>query len=713
MCSTGKMACLILIPLLGAVADTQTPLRVEVTTDTFAQTPVSPLLYGNFIELGYGRQVEPMWGELFFNRSFEHFAPYRPISIQWWDLWLDPKNPSKGYEKDWRKFDWYHSGYEHNAWFAAPGALPSFEISEASTFVVETTSPLQVAIHPQPGGVHGRQCMRVENKEAQQWGGLAQAGKYLRKGEGYTFRGHLRNIRNASKVEIALYPEGNWERPIVSALLSDIGGEFQPCVAQLANPAFEGRAVFMLRIPPDSVLEADAFSLVPDSNLHGWRREAIEVSRPVRPSVMRFPGGCFSSFYDWRDGVGPRDARKPQDSPFWGGENANDVGTAECAMLCKELGAQMMFCVNVFHPLKQVFDYHLSEVEKGPHGYDFPQFTDLAAGAQLAADWVAYCNAPVSHPMGKLRAEHGYAEPFGVRYWELDNEVYRWFQADEYARAAVTYARAMKAVDSSIKVGLISYGPKFAENLEAMLDIAGRDIDFLADRCYGEGFQDAILGRLRTYNAAHNTKIEYCNTEWLAFEGHPDAYNRLEMPVTTQSFIFSKWRYAMNVIRNAMMWQRKGGDILFVNFNNFANTHAQCVLETPKEGAYLAATGRAFELLTQSPVAWPLKLEGYTPLDTADVQVQAAWDSRREALVLYLFNMTATPQEAVFSLARLGREFKTAQTTALWADSLLSMNTLAQPDAIHKEEQPPLPLQSKTEFRMSGRPFAFTQTILR
>ena len=29
---------------------------------------------------------------------------------------------------------------------------------------------------------------------------------------------------------------------------------------------------------------------------------------------------------------------------------------------------------------------------------------------------------------------------------------------------------------------------------------------------------------------------------------------------------------------------RRGGDVLFVNYNNFANTHAQCVIETPRDG---------------------------------------------------------------------------------------------------------------------------------
>ena len=38
-------------------------------------TPISKKLASNFIELGYGLQVEGMAAEMFFNRSFEPFYP--------------------------------------------------------------------------------------------------------------------------------------------------------------------------------------------------------------------------------------------------------------------------------------------------------------------------------------------------------------------------------------------------------------------------------------------------------------------------------------------------------------------------------------------------------------------------------------------------------------------------------------------------------------
>ena len=71
-----------------------------VTAEEYSKAPLSPLLYGNFIELGYGRQVEAMYSEMLFNRSFEHFLPYRDINKSWYDLYFDESDHEKGYEKD-------------------------------------------------------------------------------------------------------------------------------------------------------------------------------------------------------------------------------------------------------------------------------------------------------------------------------------------------------------------------------------------------------------------------------------------------------------------------------------------------------------------------------------------------------------------------------------------------------------------------------------
>ena len=685
-----------------------------VTAEEYSKTPLSPLLYGNFIELGYGLQVEAMYSEMLFNRSFEHFLPYRDINKSWYDLYFDESDHEKGYEKDWSVFDWYHSGYEHNSWYAAPG-----DPGKGSVIFDEET--FFHGLTPSEGGSgHGKQCLTVSNEEDSERLALAQDGKFLVRGKSYSFSGMFKSEGEPFDAQIRFYKQGEWDNPIAAFPIKNINAEFSRKEFVFENTSFDGYATFSLWIPPKSSITVDDFSLKPTDNYYGWRPDVVEVFKRVNPGVVRFPGGCFASFYDWKEGVGPLSERVPTDSYFWGGQNYNDVGTAEFAMLCKAAGSEMMICVNVYHPSKRRYDVDFPDGQN-KLDYEFPKFMSLTEGAKAAADWVAYCNLPAgSHPMADLRVSHGFTEPFGVKFWELDNEVFRWFEAEDYAWAAVVYSREMKKVDPTIQIGLSSYGgrpgkPGYHEELAKMLKIAGKDIDFLADRGDAGETTRTMIGKLREYNAANGTSIKYCDTEWLSYntDVKRDAYNMASGEEATKSFMFSKWLYALNLLKNFMSFQRMGEEMLFVNVNNLANTHSQCVMDTPKEGAYLTAAGKAMEFLSRSPAARVLKIKDYDPSMKEDFQVQAAWDKDRERLVLYICNRTGEKLPAIFDLNALGTTFKTCSLTRLQADSPVAMNTLENQDAIKVSNTARKAHFKKGLFKVEAPAWSFTELILK
>jgi len=49
-----------------------------------------------------------------------------------------------------------------------------------------------------------------------------------------------------------------------------------------------------------------------------WRPDLVRVTKELAPTLMRW-GGCFSSYYRWREGVGPRNRRRPMHNLLWGG----------------------------------------------------------------------------------------------------------------------------------------------------------------------------------------------------------------------------------------------------------------------------------------------------------------------------------------------------------------------------------------------------------
>jgi len=139
-------------------------------------------------------------------------------------------------------------------------------------------------------------------------------------------------------------------------------------------------------------------------NINGIRKELVDEMRKIKPSVVRFPGGCFADSYDWRDGIGPTDKR-PRRTNFWEDEESpgapvshkydpNQFGTNEFVRFCKLIGSEPYLAGNV-----------------------------RSLTAQDFYRWIEYCNSPAgTTTLADTRAAAGFPDPFNVRYWGVGNE---------------------------------------------------------------------------------------------------------------------------------------------------------------------------------------------------------------------------------------------------------------------------------------------------
>lgn len=612
--------------------------QVRIRPEEIVSKPVSPWIYGNFIEDGFAHQVDRMWAEMLWNRSFEEVSPYK--RFVWDDISREPGD-------DLTRDPWWHSGYEENKWYIDP-ANPDSEMKPSPFY----------------NFCHGLQSMTVFNKSKKQEAVLAQDGLRLRKGLTYNFCGWIgtgetsvEETKRPVKIKVGLYPEKRFGTAIDEKEFSVTSGNLKEYRAEFEVRDFEGRASLGISVEPDRRIVADAFSLKPSDNVRGWRKEVIGALKRLKLPIIRFPGGCFASYYNWRDGIGPWIDRRPAQVPFWGGLDNNDVGVAELMDLCREVGAEPFYCLNL-----------------------------LTGSAQEAADLVAYCNADASSPLGALRASHGYPEPFKIKYWELDNEPMRRFGALEYARRCVDFARAIKAVDPTAKFVMVGYFQ--ISILAQMLEIAGESIDGITDRALGESELLKDLEIIRAYNKVHHRSVFLCNTEWIAPQTVKDILpgavlnpgEELNGPLPNRRI---RWGYAMTSAAELLCFQRLGSDFLWANFNNTANTWGGNVIECAKEGVWLSAAGCMFELMTTSPAAWPLAHEAIKtdPL----VLFQSAWNTDRKKLVLQILNFGTDKVAASFDLRALRFTVSKAELYRLWADSLQARNTLSNPEAIQKE----------------------------
>lgn len=279
--------------------------------------------------------------------------------------------------------------------------------------------------------------------------------------------------------------------------------------------------------------------------------------------------------------------------------------------------------------------------------------------------------------------------PFRVKYWELDNEAFRKYSQAEYAEVCVRFSKAMKAVDPSIQLVMCGYwhtNQTQYEELGPMLDIAGGHIDLVARRGFLKEQQRA-LAIIRAYNQRSAKHVRLCNTEYLPPSAHVPVLDAKEersarpREETLQNRQI-RWKYAINTANLLLDYRTLGGEFEFSCFNNMANTWGQNVIECAKEGVWLSAAGRVFELYSRSGAKWPLKLEGVTP---KGLRVEAAWTQDRLDLLVDVINDSAHVRKIAVDLTVVGN-FRSGLATMLSANDPAARNSLAEPNAIRRSE---------------------------
>lgn len=191
---------------------------------------------------------------------------------------------------------------------------------------------------------------------------------------------------------------------------------------------------------------------------HAAREEVLDELEDLGVRLLRYPGGTVSHTFHWWEAIGPVENRRPQTIPFLederfagivgGAEDLPVFGPDEFLGVCERLSIEpLLVCA----------------FEEGT--------------PQEAAAWVAYVNGDPddSNEIGtdangrdwgtvgswaSRRVANGRREPWGVRWFEVGNELdlVRFRRtAVAYADAYLEYREAMRAVDPAIRVGAVAH----------------------------------------------------------------------------------------------------------------------------------------------------------------------------------------------------------------------------------------------------------------
>lgn len=237
-----------------------------------------------------------------------------------------------------------------------------------------------------------------------------------------------------------------------------------------------------------------------------WYPSVIETTRDLAPTMIRY-GGCFASYYHWKEAVGPRESRKPLINYCWGGVFSNQVGTHELVDFCRKVGAEPLIVANM--------------ESEGIKEWQYPADGTVRIGtAEEAAEWVDYCN----NPDNALRIQNGERDPLNVKYWQIGNETsygaftynsdrHSAFELEECFEATERFAAAMRAKDPTIK--LIGWGDRktYGEGgdwCKRMSEAEG--IDMLAfHHHFGSGLPNSPLRGTKYHDDVENTWLHLMN----------------------------------------------------------------------------------------------------------------------------------------------------------------------------------------------------------
>ena len=201
----------------------------------------------------------------------------------------------------------------------------------------------------------------------------------------------------------------------------------------------------------------------PLSDKDGYRVDVMEAVKKLGVSILRYPGGNFSSGYDWKDGIGPKDQRPVRAELAWNDLESNRFGTDEFLRYCERIGAEPYICING----------GLGTVDDARH-------------------WVEYTNESRHTYWADQRRKNGRDAPYKVIYWGLGNEIDGPWQlghknAEDYVKFALEAAKAMRLVDPSIKLvasGSSNYGADWIGWNRTVVNGLRGQIDYIALHTY-------------------------------------------------------------------------------------------------------------------------------------------------------------------------------------------------------------------------------------
>ena len=476
---------------------------------------------------------------------------------------------------------------------------------EVSAAAFQTRPGMREIRDPETGA-----CSYVFENTAECPSGAVLYARALRRNVNYAVRVACRSLKGSGKLQLQLTPLSGrakeaWSGWAKIKTQTTGGASFDVTLRR------DGDYQCAFLIEPGDRVEFRGFSMVPKDANGVWDSAAMAALKKIGACAMRWPADDGVDFYNWYDGVGSNALRRAE----WVGESAaarHVFGTVEFVGFCRLTGAEPVIRVPVFMP-----------------GWRNGRVPDQAAAIQMAADWVAYCNATNGHPLAELRRRHGHPEPLDVKRWELTMPEGGAFSAAARAAMFRAYEEAMRREDPDLRIDIVGPG-RFAP---------------LEDR-----YTEPLMRRLASGDAA-------------------------------EAAYYRGWYEALGVA-NAFLTRlpHGGGGPVCAPF--FVERAVSREASAP---GLLTEQGLLMAVLNRFPAQPPLAVEGCPADAAAPFKVVAAWTEDPGAIVVFVYNSEAEPHRVRLDLTAFKTRFVFWLSDQLFAD-ILQPRTAEKVRVLHRQK---------------------------
>jgi alpha-N-arabinofuranosidase len=631
---------------MAASAQSAVPSQsVTATVDaTKTGSPISPYLYGQFIEHAGSLIYSGLWCEMLDDRKFYYDVMLKPAE--------DPNASQRGPGG-------FGPGRRRNV---GPGRWNP--VGPADFVVMDTSNPF-VGDHTP--------LIKLAGSEPR---GVRQTGVNFTQGLTYNGRIQLAGDPGA-KVSINIVWGTNADAVCQTFSLVNLPADYKKLTFSF-KAEHSGAAQFEIVGTGTGSFHVGAVSLMPADNIDGFRPDVIAALKSLRSGVYRFPGGNFVSAHEWHYAIGDPDKRPPIYDPVWRALQPNDIGTDEFMALCKLLDVEPYITVNAG-----------------------------TGDAWSAAEYVEYCNGDVSTPMGKQRAANGHREPYNVKFWGIGNEMwgisyqYGAMKPIQFAYKHNQFAKAMKKVDPTIKLissgampdtmtgsrESLSLGTNLIPPYLSHGDWSGmlfsncfNNFDLMSDHYYNYGATHFSLAEGKQVRNDPNEPIadwmrRPANHIRIKYEEYKE-YEKLFPQLVThpKPLNIDEWAYSgsSHPVYPSYAWvfheMFRHSDIMQMA----AYTFATSLLSRNATNASLNANGLVFKIYRDHFGTIPVEVSGNSPQpkptdppggeqpvvnagsDTFPLDVAAAWTEDHRALTVAVLNPTDVEQSVKLNIAGAG-----------------------------------------------------------